>query len=134
MDYQALNTELTSDPLTRGYSGMDDAAAAADLNTVYRTIPVDTVPGSDIFNATDDVEYGALTAEEQNRWVNMCGVQEIDVASGVAKSLEAELFGAGTDTRTSLAALKTQDVSRATELDLGYSGLITVSHVAHART
>jgi len=119
MDYQVLNTELTSDPLTRGYSGMDDAAAAADLNTVYRTLPVDTVPGSDIFNNTDDVEYGALTAEEQNRWVNMCGVETVDVASGVAKSLEDELFGAGTTTRTNLAALKSEDVSRGVELGFG---------------
>jgi len=119
MNYQVLHDELDTDPLTRGYSGMDDAAAAADLNTVYRTQSVDTVPGSDIFNNTDDVEYGALTAEEQNRWVNMCGVETIDVASGVAKSLEAELFGAGTDTRTNLAALKVRDVSRGEELGLG---------------
>ena len=98
---------------------MTDQEAADDLNTVYRTLPVDTVPGSDIFNNTDDVEYGALTAEEQNRWVNMCGVETVDVASGVAKSLEAELFGPGTDTRTNLAALKMRDVSRGVELGLG---------------
>lgn len=132
MDYQALNTELTTDPLTRGYSGMSDSEAADDLNSVYRTLPVDTVSGSDIFNVTDDVEYGALTAEEQNRWVNMCGVQEIDVASGVAKSLEAELFGGGTTTRSNLAALKTRDVSRATELELGKPP--NASHVEYART
>jgi len=36
MTLAALTTELTDDPLTRGYSGMDDAAAAADLNTAYR--------------------------------------------------------------------------------------------------
>lgn len=37
MDYQALKTELTTDPLVRGYSGMSDEAAASDLNTEYRT-------------------------------------------------------------------------------------------------
>lgn len=36
MDYTILATELSSDPLTRGYSGMTDIEAAADLNTVYR--------------------------------------------------------------------------------------------------
>ena len=132
MDYTVLSTELTTDPLTRGYSGMTDQEAADDLNTVYRTLPVDTVPGSDIFNNTDDVEYGALTAEEQNRWVNMCAVDSIDVASGVAKSLEAELFGPGTDTRTNLAALKTRDVSRGEELELGKAP--NASHVEYART
>lgn len=132
MDYQVLNTELDSDPLTRGYSGMNDSEAATDLNTVYRTLPVDTASGADIFNATDDTEYGALTAEEQNRWINMCGVAEIDVSSGVAKSLEAELFGGGTTTRTNLAALKTRDVSRAIEIDL--SKAPNASHVAYARS
>lgn len=37
-DYVALNSELTIDPLTRGYSSMSDAEAAADLNTVYRPV------------------------------------------------------------------------------------------------
>lgn len=32
----ALADELTNDPLTRGYAGMTDEAAAADLNTAYR--------------------------------------------------------------------------------------------------
>ena len=131
MDYQTLADELTTDPLTRGYSGMTDEEAATDLNTVYRTLPVETVPGADIFNATDDVEYGALTAEQQNRWLNMCGVTDIDVSSGVAKSLEAELFGAGTTTRSNLAALKTRDVSRGEELGLGF---IKTGDVQFART
>ncbi len=42
--YQDLNTELTTDPLSRGYSGMTDAQAADDLNTVYRPAEV-PVPG-----------------------------------------------------------------------------------------
>lgn len=43
MDYVALINELTTDPLTRGYSGMTDAQAATDLNTVYR--PANNVLG-----------------------------------------------------------------------------------------
>ena len=31
MDYVALKAELTADPLSRGYSGMSDSAAAAPL-------------------------------------------------------------------------------------------------------
>lgn len=41
VDYVALRSELDTDPLTRGYSAMDDAAAAADLNTLYRDAPPD---------------------------------------------------------------------------------------------
>jgi hypothetical protein len=36
MNIAALATELTTDPLTRGYSGMSDQAAADDVNTLYR--------------------------------------------------------------------------------------------------
>ncbi len=36
MNIDTLKTELTDDPLARGYAGMDDQAAADDLNTAYR--------------------------------------------------------------------------------------------------
>jgi len=37
MNYPVLIAELTGDPLGRGYAGMSDSQAAADLNTAYRT-------------------------------------------------------------------------------------------------
>jgi len=119
MDYAVLKDEITVDPLTRGYDGMSDAAIAVDLNTVYRTRTVESVTGSAIFNATDDVEYGALTDAEKDRWLALCAVDSVDVSSGVAKALEAEIFGPATTTRTNLLALKTEDISRAVELGLG---------------
>ena len=36
MNYQDLASELTSDPLVRGYAAMTDEQAAVDLNTAYR--------------------------------------------------------------------------------------------------
>ena len=36
-----LKAELDADPLTRGYSGMTDAQAHADLVTIYRPAPVE---------------------------------------------------------------------------------------------
>ena len=39
VDLVALNAELTTDPLVRGYAGMGNAAAADDLNTFYRQGP-----------------------------------------------------------------------------------------------
>lgn len=116
MDYQVLKTELTTDPLTRGYSGMSDLQAANDLNTVYRTITRPTVAGWEIFNETDSTEYGALTDAQKASWDALCAIDQIDTASGVAKSREAELFGAGTTTRSNLQDLRTEDVSRADEL------------------
>jgi hypothetical protein len=38
MDYQALKSELDADSLGRGYSGMTDVEATADLNTEYRDV------------------------------------------------------------------------------------------------
>lgn len=35
MSLQDLRTELDDDPLVRGYSGMDDAAAAVDINDIF---------------------------------------------------------------------------------------------------
>ena len=45
-----LATELSTDPLVRGYAGMTDVEAAADLNTTYRT------------------RYRALTTRDMLRW------------------------------------------------------------------
>lgn len=39
MDYTVLASELTVDPLTRGYSAMTDVQAATDLNSTYRPAP-----------------------------------------------------------------------------------------------
>lgn len=119
MDYVALKSELDVDPLTRGYSGMSDAAAAADLNTVYRTCARDYVAGWEIFNETDDAEYDALTDLQKSSWDALCAIEQIDTTSGVAKAREAELFGAGTTTRSNLAALRSPPCSRAVELKLG---------------
>ena len=35
-DLTTIKTELDTDPLVRGYSGMSDKAAADDMNTIYR--------------------------------------------------------------------------------------------------
>lgn len=129
-----LAVELTNDPLTRGYAGMTDQQAADDLNTLYRYAYVDTVSGWEIFNATDDTEYAALTIDQKASWDRLCAIDQIDVSNGVAKAKEAELFGPGTVTRTNLLNLKRTPISRAQELDiLEYASQITAEHVNQAR-
>ena len=130
MDIEILKTELSEDPLSRGYASMSDAETADDLNTVYRTKARDYVSGWEIFNVTDDAEYAALSDSQKASWDALCSIEKIDTANGVAKAREAELFGAGTNTRSNLISLKNTDVSRATELDLG---IIKVGHVEEAR-
>ena len=131
MDYTALASELTTDPMSRGYSGMTDQEAADDLNTLYRTENRPYVDGSEILNATDDSEFGALTDAQQDRWLSLCGVDTIDTSSGVAKDMEADLFGAGTQTRSNLQDIRKRNISRAQEL--GFENL-TVNDVTYARS
>lgn len=131
MDYTVLATEISTDPLVRGYSGMTDAQIAEDINTVYRTCRRDYIFGWEGFNATDDVEYGALTDAQKSSWDALCAIEQIDVTSGVAKSREAELFGPGTTTRSNLLALRDPPCSRGEELGLGF---VLTSDVTFAKT
>ena len=116
----SLKDEITNDPLTRGYAGMTDAQVADSLtNTIDRVVTKQFISGSEIFNATDDTEYSALTDAQKSAWDALCAIDQIDTVSGVAKAREAELFGGGTTTRTNLLAIRNETVSRAQELGLG---------------
>lgn len=126
----ALKVELLAGHPDTGAYNADDAIAAGELNAVNRTRTRDTVTGSEILNATDDAEYTGLTAVQKTDWLGLCGVESIDTASGVAKSMEADLFGGGTTTRTNLAAVRSPPASRAEELGLGF---IKVGYVEQAR-
>jgi len=132
MDLVVLRTELdgvhpgTSDPYDA-----DATTAAVQINLENRTTSRDTITGSEIFNATNDVEFDALlTDSDRARWVSLCGILEIDTGTGIAKSLEAELFGGGTTTRANLLALKNPPASRAVELGLGP---VTAGDIERAR-
>lgn len=115
-----LEDEIATDPLGRGYSGFSSKQTTDDINTEYRTQSRPSVEGSEILNATDDAEYSALTSiDDQNQWIGLCGVLDIDTSSGVAKSLEARLFGPGTTTRSNLAALRSRPATRGEELGIG---------------
>ena len=71
MDYQLLNTELTTDPLGRGYSGMSDEAARIDLNTEYRdrNFPI----------LLDAVNYAI---RENGKWTEFRELAELQTVSG----------------------------------------------------
>lgn len=126
MDITKLKAELT-DPR---YSGMTDEEVAIDLNTVNRTRNVESVTGHQIFEAVAPGEYSALSADDRTLLLGIIGMGTILVNGDNTKTALLAMFGAGTDTRTNLAALQTEDVSRATELGLGKFAL---SDIAKAR-
>ena len=133
VDNATLVTELTTDPLGRGYSGMTDQQAADDLNTAYRSRNRSSVKGSEIFNAIVLSEYDALADAEKLKVQIICGLgDDIDVGAGTnTRAFLIAAFGPATVTRDNLIALASESISRAIELGLSE---LEAKHVRIART
>ena len=137
IDYQTLADELTNDPLGRGYAGMTDAAAAADLNTEYRTRIRATMTGDEVFQQTDPAEFAALddgsannTPDSQGHWLAFCGKDSIDPQATANVQFLRHIYGASSTTESNLAAARQETISRATELGFGE---VKVGHIEQAR-
>ena len=117
MDLAPVTAELTDDPLGRGYSGMTDAEALADLYTAYITQTRSSMSASEVLNAVDVPEFNALDADAQRRiWdVLHCGSVN---PSGVEATIFTAAFGAGSATIIALVAARTELITRAAELGL----------------
>jgi len=130
-----LKSEIDSDPLGRGYSGMDDTAVAVDLNTAYRTKkePISSAEllawsasGARLQNIKNAAENGATDdlkslAQAAYLIVTRDGTTlDLNLADRVA--MLDSLVAAGVLTaadRTSLDSLATVSISRAEELSIG---------------
>jgi len=128
-DIAVLKSELTADLLTRGYSGMTDAAAATDLNTVYRTRNRSSMTGSEILNAIVKAEFVALAVADKQMVWDVIHLGDIN-PFGIEADLMTDAFGGGSATLTALAAARKDSISRADELGLGQVG---AHHIATAR-
>ena len=127
-----LATELTVDPLARGYAGMANHQARADsLNTANRTLTVDVLSSAQIYEAIDVSEFQALTDAQKAYVRDILGLGD-SVAVGTGNKARTVLigaFGGGSTTISALAALLDTTVSRAVELGLG---LVEVGHIIDA--
>jgi len=136
MDYQALNTELVSDPLGRGYAGMTDQEAADDLATEYRTRNKTSLSGDEAFTATDTAEFAALnTSQLQHKlslWVAFTSKDAIDPFNAANIAFVDFVFGPSSATKTALAALRSEAIPRWQEIGIGEAP--NAGHIAHART
>ena len=130
MNIAALKAELTGDPLARGYPAMSDAEAATNLNAVNRERNRTSMSGSEVLNAVDDTEWGALSdADKQTVW-NIVHLGDVN-PFGVEARLMVSVFDAEeSPTIAALQVARKDPVSRATELGLG---LIYPAHVTQAR-
>lgn len=130
MNYTDLKTELTTDPLVRGYSGMTAEQAATDLNSQYRQRNRTSMSGAEIWENTAASGYAALTDAKKAEWLSFCGIAEVD-PFGPAEAFVTYIFGAGSATVVALAAARQESVSRAQEI-LGEN--VTVGDVEYARS
>lgn len=131
IDIDALKAELLGvHPVTGAYSA-DAVIAAAELNAENRTINKSAMTGSEVYNAVDPAEYTALTAIQQEEVWNILHLGTINPFGFEATRFTA-IFGGGSNTITSLAALRKINVSRAVEISLG--GVIKAGHVLEARS
>ena len=124
-----IKTELTTDPLARGYAGMTDQEVADSLNTVDRERNKTTLSGTDVFNAINVTEFNALTDAVQARIWNVLHLGTIN-PFGLEATLFVGAFGAESETITNLSAIRKESISRATEIGVGF---VMAGHVQNAR-
>ena len=120
MNIAALKAELDAGhPDTGAYTTGNPETAAAELNAVNRTKNKSSLTGDEMFDATVIADWAGLTDHQQQLWVAFTSKDSIDPFGVANVAFVTNLFGAGSDTLTALAALRKDDVSRAVELGLG---------------
>ena len=126
MNIDILRAELTDDLLIRGYSGMSDEAAAADLNIVYRERDRTVIPAHEIVDALVVAEWAAITDLQRTTIGLIVSAGSVNVQNENVRAAFLDAFVGGTATRANLAAIQTEQVSRGVELGLGFVGMADV--------
>jgi len=139
MNYEILNLELATDPLTLGYAAMADAGVAEALNeqdrTILRRASVTKYSFVDVLGLPRAGELWAKieTLAEINTEAAMA-LRLLDADAGIDAGKLADLLprakAALGITDEEIAALTTETVSRGAELGIG---AVTVGHVESAR-
>lgn len=129
MSLQDLKTELTTDPIGRGYAGMTDEQAAESLNAPGRQVNRDSVTGGEIAASLVRAELAQLNAAEQNYVRALMPCDSIPLTANF-KTQFGDLFPQGSATRANIMAILKRNGSRAEELGLGR---VTPSDVANAK-
>lgn len=129
MSLDILKAELLAGHPDTGAYNADDAIAADEINVVNRTVNKTSMTGSEVANAIDIAEFDALSAGDEQLVWNVIHIGDIN-PFGVEATIFTAVFGGGSTTITTLAAVRKTDVSRAVELGIGP---VKPGHVAEAR-
>ena len=124
-----LSDELSVDPLALGYSGMSDAEVVTSLNTEDRSKNKTIMTATEVLNAIDISEWNALDADAQQRIWDVLHIGAIN-PFGVEATIFIAVFGSGSDTITALQASRIYNISRASELGIGF---VKVGQVQESR-
>lgn len=115
---QVLCSEITIDPLGRGYSTMTAEQIYTDLHTEYRSRFRDKVNGSELFEGIDPADWVAQSESDRTLVLQILALGDIN-PQGNARTLLIGIFGGGSQTISNMAAIATEQVTRVTELQLG---------------
>lgn len=119
---EIIKSELTNDPLGRGYASMTDKQAAIDMNTNMRSVQRDTPTPAELVDAIDPTEYPTIPANQRELF-------NLAITTG-SLSLAQKSAATTTNTKAALAALATSEISRSVEL---VGSFIKTGHVEEAR-
>lgn len=129
VDIDKLKTELTTDPLERGYAGMDADTAAWSLNMRDRKRDKTSLTASEVLQAIVPDDLVELSDTDQRRVWDVLHMGTIN-PFGVEATIFASVFGTESATITALKLIRAEQVSRAEEL--GFSSVVA-THITHAR-
>lgn len=135
IDYQKLKTELD----IPAYAGMSDLAASVDLSNPTINRIKKSMNGWELLEAQDQTEYIALSDSKKSQWLSLTSMLKID-PQGQAVNVVTDIWGNGSTTISNLAALRQEDVSKVTELELGlladgaFVNTVSEFDVRHARS
>lgn len=129
MDYAALKSEIETDPLTRGYSGMTDQQIADDLNTVYRTRNRSVMTGKEVKDRIDTTEWNSRTDAQKQIILALCNRDDLD-PFGIDAQIFQDAMAGATNTLASLNSYRVESISRAEEV---FGAVVTVAAIESAR-
>ncbi len=127
-----LKTEVTTDPLGRGYLGMTSAVLLVNLQTINRTRDKTSLNPSEVYQNIDQGEWLALSAAEQDEVWNTLHLGDPLDPFGREATRFIAIFGGGSATITALQALRVDNISRLQEI--GISGTVTEHQINRARS
>lgn len=126
-----LKAEITNDPLTRGYAGMDDVAIAKSLAVRDRETDDESFTGGELAACIDIAELAALdTATKRDYLLALIGASTIPNTSTQFRTQLRNIFATGSNSKPRIAALLRRAGTRAEELGLRH---VTESDVADAK-